>query len=203
MVDQSELAWRVLSRLHGADLVYTPMINGRLRRIREYVRSCADESQLLSLLFPAHMFQPSIHPAYCHEQFDLTSGEEGNAMLDRPLIAQFCANDPQEFYQGALRLASAGVVDAVDLNLGCPQGIAKRGHYGAFLMEDWGLIERMIQHLNRDLPVPVTAKFRVYDSTEKTIQYAKMLENAGAQLLTCKSVLNVCCVHRKQNLIDR
>lgn len=139
----------------------------------------------LLIVSAAHMYQPDLHPTYCHEQFDLVAGEEGHATLDRPLIAQFCANDPQEFYQGALRLASAGVVDAVDLNLGCPQGIAKRGHYGAFLMEDWGLIERMIQTLNRDLPVPVTAKFRVYDSTEKSVQYAKMLEAAGAQMLTC------------------
>lgn len=130
------------------------------------------------------MFNPAVHPVYCREQFDLVAGEEGSASLDRPLVAQFCANDPQDFFQGALRLASAGVVDAVDLNLGCPQGIAKRGHYGSFLMEDWGLIERMIQHLNRELPVPVTAKFRVYDTTEKSVQYAKMLESAGAQMLT-------------------
>lgn len=131
------------------------------------------------------MFKPNVHPQYCIEQFDLDSAEEGSH-FDRPLVAQFCANDPQEFYQGALRLASAGVVDAIDLNLGCPQAIAKRGHYGAYLMEDWGLIERLLQLLNRDLPVPVTAKFRVYDSMDKTLEYAKMLEAAGAQMLTGK-----------------
>lgn len=40
-----------------------------------------------------------------------------------------------------------------------------------------------ILHVN--LRIPVTAKFRVFPTTEKTVAYAKMMECAGAQILTC------------------
>jgi tRNA-dihydrouridine synthase 1 len=59
-------------------------------------------------------------PAYRDESFL-------NVPEDRPLIAQFCGNDPQLVLQAAMAVVSMGFVDAVDLNLGCPQGIAKRG----------------------------------------------------------------------------
>ena len=36
-----------------------------------------------------------------------------------------------------------------------------------------------------NLSVPVTAKFRVFPTVEKTVEYSKMLERAGAQILTC------------------
>ena len=69
-------------------------------------------------------------PAYRAEHFTTTTG-------DRPLLAQFCANDP-DILLAAARLVTP-FVDGVDINLGCPQRIAKRGRYGAC-----GGAERMV-----------------------------------------------------------
>eukprot|EP00904_Undaria_pinnatifida_P005991 jgi/Undpi1/2521/HiC_scaffold_13.g05900.m1 len=101
---------------------------------------------------------------------------------DRPLIVQFCGHDP------ALLLASAKFVekdcDAVDLNLGCPQGIAKRGRYGAYLLEEWTLLRDIVSTLTRSLSVPVTCKVRLLDSVDDTIVMCKMLVAAGARIIT-------------------
>jgi tRNA-dihydrouridine synthase 1 len=52
-----------------------------------------------------------------------------------------------------------------------------------------------------NLSVPVTAKFRVFPTVEKTVQYAKMLERAGAQIIACHGRIreqrgqnSVCCL---------
>lgn len=103
---------------------------------------------------------------------------------DAPLIAQFAGNDCHVLLQAA-KFVERKVV-GIDLNLGCPQNIARRGRYGSFLQDEWPLLEGIISHLSSNLSVPVTAKIRVFPDVKKTVDYAHMLEGAGAQLLTGK-----------------
>ena len=112
--------------------------------------------------------------AYRAEHFTTCPG-------DRPLLAQFCGHDPATVLAAAARVAPA--VDAVDLNLGCPQRIARKGRYGAFLMDDPGTVTAIVAALARGLPVPVTAKMRVFPDVERTVAFAKALEAAGASLV--------------------
>ncbi|RGP59290.1 trna-dihydrouridine synthase 1 [Fusarium sporotrichioides] len=167
MVDQSEFAWRMLTRSFISPteqkslLAYTPMLHARLFSQDDKYRKA-------------------------HFQAVKADGEtpwlDGNPSIDRPLFVQFCANDPDALLSAAKQVAP--YCDAVDLNLGCPQGIARKGKYGAFLQEDQDLIFRLINILHKELPVPVTAKIRILDTKEETLAYAQNVLKAGASILT-------------------
>ncbi|ROT35684.1 Dus-domain-containing protein [Sodiomyces alkalinus F11] len=181
MVAQSEFAWRMLTRSFIAPsdqsnlLAYSPMLHARLYAEKEPYRQ--------------NTFQPTRSP--CPSSSSPSSATangtpppwlDGNPSIDRPLFVQFCANDPDILLEAAKRVAP--YCDAVDLNLGCPQGIARKGHYGAFLQEDQELIYRLINTLHRNLDIPVTAKIRILETREATLAYAKKVLNAGASILT-------------------
>lgn len=74
--------------------------------------------------------------------------------------------------------------DAIDLNLGCPQGIAKRGFYGAFLQDEWQLLQNLIKSAANAVKIPITCKIRVFEDVNRSIAYAKMLEAAGVSIIT-------------------
>lgn len=151
-------------------LAYTPMLHARM-----FTETAT---------FRNHHFQPT--RSGLNSRLDHTEQKDqfldGNPTIDRPLFVQFCANSPEEYLQAAEYVQP--FCDAVDLNLGCPQGIARKGQYGAFLQEDWDLVYRLINKLHRKLAVPVTAKIRILETKEKTLEYANIVLSAGASIIT-------------------
>jgi tRNA-dihydrouridine synthase 1 len=149
-------------------LAYSPMFHSRL--------------WLENRKVPRDHFQPTRLEKENVERSVEEPWLDGNPAYDRPLFVQFCANDPNTLLEAAQTVAP--YCDAVDLNLGCPQGIAKRGNYGAFLQEDPSLIYNLINKLHTGLSVPVTAKMRILETKEKTLEYAKTILSAGASIIT-------------------
>ncbi|KAI1097963.1 FMN-linked oxidoreductase [Jackrogersella minutella] len=189
MVDQSEFAWRMLTRsfLTPAEnsklLAYTPMFHARLfERGAKYRDSHFEPTQPPTSTCSTAIPSPGSASADPEQDVQQLPFLDGNPKFDRPLTVQFCANDPEHLLGAAKQVAP--YCDAVDLNLGCPQGIARKGHYGAFLQEDQDLIYKLVNTLHENLSVPVTAKMRILETKEDTLAYAKNLLAAGASILT-------------------
>lgn len=228
MVDQSELPFRMLCRQYGATLAYTPMMHAKsyaesaLYRNHFFTTTSADAVKS-AMERGAPTSNASLVPS---SKSEAEEDDAADHLVDRPCFVQFCGHDADTVLKAAqlavrgehheaypIHVTRSGGVDellykcdAVDLNLGCPQGIARRGHYGSFLMEDWDLIHTIVHTLHVELEVPVTVKIRVFDEpvspcqasdgplsvsaapdlafdAQLTILYAKMLCDAGAQLL--------------------
>ncbi|TKA23746.1 hypothetical protein B0A50_07027 [Salinomyces thailandicus] len=183
MVDQSEFAWRLLTRsfmppdLRQSVLCYSPMFHAKL-----FADSHRYRTQHFTPLQPPDLLSQTPPQAPFPQVEDEQAYLDGHPTVDRPLFVQFCANDPAAYLAAAKHVQP--YCDAVDLNLGCPQGIARRGGYGAFLQEDWDTIYKLIHTLHNDLDIPVTAKIRMQETRERTLEYAKMILSAGASILT-------------------
>ena len=96
---------------------------------------------------------------------------------ERPIIIQIVGNDPTQMARTAKFLQSHG--DAIDINLGCPQNIAQKGKYGAYLAQDFELTKAVVTAVVQNTKIPVYCKIRVFEDLEKTIQFVKMLEECG------------------------
>lgn len=110
---------------------------------------------------------------------------------DSPLIIQISGSDINYLEQTAKDLEPFG--DAIEINFGCTQHIAKRGQYGYFMVNTEEKRKRAIEickHLSSVLKIPFSVKLRIISNeddnpcSELTCEFAKQLEEAGISMLT-------------------
>ncbi|KAI0312849.1 FMN-linked oxidoreductase [Amylostereum chailletii] len=164
MINQSDLPFRALAHAHGATLSFTQMLH------------------------PAQLLADRDYLAFHRRNLELGKAAD----LDGRVVVQLCGNDPEAVVRGARTVVD--VCDGIgapfqkypDLNLGCPQEVAREGHFGAYLLhpKDWPLVESMVSSLAKSLPVPVSAKLRLCSPSSATLTLAQELEAAGASFVT-------------------
>ncbi|KAL0721615.1 hypothetical protein Bca4012_036214 [Brassica carinata] len=165
-----EQAWAHWKNLGRPKYIVAPMVDNSELPFR-----------LLCQKFGAQAaYTPMLHSRIFTET-DNRNKEFTTCKEDRPLFVQFCANDPDTLLEAAKRVQP--YCDYVDINLGCPQRIARRGNYGAFLMDNLPLVKSLVEKLAQNLTVPVSCKIRIFPNLQDTLDYAKMLEDAGCSLL--------------------
>lgn len=166
-----ERAWAHWKKLGEPKLIVAPMVDNSELPFRLLCRKYGAEAA----------YTPMLHSRIFTENEKYRSQEFTTCKEDRPLFVQFCANDPDTLLEAARRVEP--FCDYVDINLGCPQRIAKRGNYGAFLMDKLPLVKSLVEKLALNLNVPVSCKIRIFPDLQDTLNYAKMLQDAGCALL--------------------
>lgn len=166
-----ERAWAHWKKLGEPKLIVAPMVDNSELPFRLLCRKYGATAA----------YTPMLHSRIFTESEKYRLEEFTTCKDDRPLFVQFCANDPDTLLEAAQRVAP--YCDYVDINLGCPQRIARRGNYGAFLMNNLPLVKSLVEKLALNLDTPVSCKIRVFPDLQETLDYAKMLEDAGCSLL--------------------
>ena len=108
---------------------------------------------------------------------------EINQNLDHPCFIQFAGNDPELMLQSAKYVEK--LTPCVDINLGCPQNIARMGHYGSFLLDHPDEVYKLVGYLcNNNLKCGVSCKIRLFPDLSKTFELVQKLEDLGIDVLT-------------------
>ena len=183
MVAASDYPFRYFLRKHcGVDLTYTQMIHAKNFCNDPKFRRCHLD------LYEAGATYDNLVPS--QREF---LGDEictPNIQHERaPLMVQLAGHDPDLVVKAALMIMdhTGGLVTGFDLNCGCPQAIARRGRYGAFLMEeDDRLVCSILSALREALPssVAVSTKIRLPLDDETLQDRIPRLVGTGIDFMT-------------------
>lgn len=103
---------------------------------------------------------------------------------ERPLGIQIFGNSPEIMTKAALRIEEIYEPQIIDINFGCPAKLLTNAGCGSALLKSPELIHKIVKELSDNLSTPVTAKIRILQDMEKTLEIAHLIESAGASAIT-------------------
>ena len=103
---------------------------------------------------------------------------------DRPFGIQLFGSSPEKLREAALFIEFECRPEVIDVNMGCPVQRITRTGCGSALLNSPELVYGIVSELTYALKTPVTAKIRILERDEKTLEVARLIEKAGASALT-------------------
>ncbi|MCL2642471.1 MAG: tRNA-dihydrouridine synthase family protein [Candidatus Bathyarchaeota archaeon] len=99
--------------------------------------------------------------------------------FERPVSVQLIGNNEESILK-SVKLVEE-FADIIDFNVGCSEKEILAQGYGAYLLSQPVLLEKIVKKMVQTTPKPVTVKIRIGIDAQKIIavQIAKTLENAG------------------------
>lgn len=118
--------------------------------------------------------KPAVSPVFSWREGELQT-----------LVCQIFGADPDDMARAAERIQAEGFF-GVDINMGCSVSPIVYKRCGADLMRDPERACRMVETVRRAVDIPVMVKFRTgwQPQPEPAMEFARMLEQAGADALT-------------------
>lgn len=154
MVAASDYAFRCLVERYGVDLTFTQMLHAR-----NLVQDPMFRRNHLDFGFQDTLTQSQLD---CIQGMTIVQQEHH---IPGPLIVQLAGYDPEMIMRAFdVLMENECQFDGIDVNLGCPQAIARKGNYGAFLHEyKEDLVCDILQMLKRHVPshYSVSCKIRL------------------------------------------
>jgi len=104
---------------------------------------------------------------------------------EEDLIPQLLGNDERLIAQSLEKLKAIRPA-GIDINMGCPVSKVLKHNWGVALMGDIGYAEKVVRETRRSTQLPLSVKMRtgLTDDPEYLVDFALMLQEAGADWIT-------------------
>lgn len=103
---------------------------------------------------------------------------------EKPFAIQLFGNSATNIATAASIVEEKYSPDIIDLNFGCPANVLVKDGSGSALLDFPEKIRDIVANVCRKVDVPVTAKARVLSDMKKTLDIARIVEEAGASAIT-------------------